>query len=84
MSLVGRETLLAGVVGRCVSTVGVAISDVVLTHTGGVQRRVDSSQSRDVGTSTSSLRLRGTVPRSDLTKYDRGSSVRLTTLPGRF
>ena len=82
MYLVGRETLLAGVVGSCVSTVGVAISDVVLTHTGGVQRCVDSSQSRDVG--TSSLRLRGTVPRSDLTKYDRGSSVRLTTLPGRF
>ena len=82
MSRVGRETLLAGVVGSCVSTVGDAISDVVLTHTGGVQRRVDSSQSRDVG--TSSLRLRGTVSRSDLTKYDRGSSVRLTTLPGRF
>ena len=50
ISLVGRETLLAGVVGSCVSTVGAAISYAVLTHTGGVQRRVDSSQSRGVGT----------------------------------
>ena len=34
ISLVGCETLLAGVVGTCVSTVGVAISDVVLTRAG--------------------------------------------------
>ena len=77
ISLVGRETLLAGVVGTCVSTVGVAISDVVLIRAGGVQRRLESSVSCDVGTST--LRLRLTDPRSVLTKYDRGSGVRLTT-----
>ena len=77
ISLLGSETLLAGVVGTCVSTVGVAISDVVLTRAGGVQRRLESSLSCDVG--TSALRLRRTVPRSVLTKYDLGSSVRLTT-----
>ena len=77
ISLVGRETLLAGVVGACVSRVGVAISDVVLTRAGGVQRRLDSSLSCDVG--TSALQLRRTVLRSVLTKYDRGSGVRLTT-----
>ena len=37
-------------VGTCVSTVGVAISDVVLTRAGGVQRRLESSLSWDVGT----------------------------------
>ena len=37
ISLVGRETFLAGVVGTCISTVDVAISYVVLTCAGGVQ-----------------------------------------------
>ena len=77
ISLVGHLTLLAGVVGTCVSTVGDAISDAVLTRTGGVHRPLETSLSRDVG--TSDLRLRRTVPRSVLTKYDRGSGVRPTT-----
>ena len=37
ISLVGCETLLAGVVGTCVSTVGVVTSDAVLTRVGGAQ-----------------------------------------------
>ena len=49
-------------VGTCVSTVGVAISDVVLTRAGGVQRRLESSLSCDVG--TSALQLRPIVPMS--------------------
>ena len=32
ISLVGREILLVGVVGTCVSTVGVVISHIVLTR----------------------------------------------------
>ena len=76
ISLVGRETPLAGVVGIFVSTVGVAISDVVLTRAGGVHRRLESSLSRDVG--TSAVRLQRIVPRSVLTKYDRGS-IRCST-----
>ena len=77
ISLVGRETLLPGVVCNCVSTGGVAISDVVLTRAGGVQLQLETSLSRDVGTSV--LPFRSTVPRSVLTKYDRGSCVLLTT-----
>ena len=77
ISLVGRETLRAGVGGTCVSTVGVVTSDVVLIRAGGVQRLLVSSLSCDVGTST--LWLRRIVPRSVLTKYDRGSGVRFTT-----
>ena len=75
----GCETLLAGVAGGCISTVGVVISDVALTRAGGVSRPLETSVSRDVG--TSALRLRRIVPISVLTKYDRGSGVRLTTWP---
>ena len=64
-------------VGSCVSTVGVAISYVVLIRVGGVHGPWETSLSRDVG--TSALRLRCTVPRYVLAKYDRGSGVRLTT-----
>ena len=46
-------------VGSCISTVGVAISDVVMTRVGGVHRQLESSQSRDVG--TSALPLRSTI-----------------------
>ena len=80
ISLVGRDTLLAGVVGTCVSTVGVAISDVVLSCRRCPTtrlRRLVSSLSCDVG--TNALRLRRIVSRSVLTKYARDSGVRLAT-----
>ena len=59
ISLVGCETLFAGVVGTCVSNIGVATSDAMLTRAGGAQQRLVSSLSCDVG--TSALRLRRTV-----------------------
>ena len=62
ISLVGRETLPTGVVGSCVSAVGIAISDVVLTRRGG-----EGPPTVEVIT----------VPGSVLTKYDRCSGVRL-------